>query len=175
MTQITTEGTHGLVGLLFWAFLLRILLISNPPLLQRQEMDSGPLRIKNVTSLSKVCRSLCWSSLAGHHQRYWPLPALLDLCTLLGLGYHGCSELFMVFCNLALLQVHGWYHERESGPREGVRWPRSAPAVGHEFWRGQQKKGYQGVAGKMITMPCSCSAQSCSETEENNTSPTRRG
>lgn len=60
MVQVVTEGTRGFVGLLLWAFLPRALLVSNPPHLWRQEMDSGPLRIKNMASLGKACRSLCW-------------------------------------------------------------------------------------------------------------------
>jgi len=95
VVQVVTERTRGLVGLLLWGFLHRALLISNPRHLWRQEMDSGPLRSENMLSLGKACRSLCWGPPAGHHQRYWSSPALLDLCTLPGLGYHRHSAAWL--------------------------------------------------------------------------------
>lgn len=142
--QVVTEETRGLVGLFLCTVLYRALLISNSPHLWRQKTDSGPLRIKNMALLDKACRSLCWGPTAGHLQRYWSLAALLGLRTPPGLSWRGCSELLMVLCNLALVQVCGCYHECENGPsplREGAGQPCSAPAVGCESWRGQQREG----------------------------------
>lgn len=143
VVQVITEETNSLIELLLWAFLCRPLFISNSPHLWRQEMDSGPLRIKNMASLEKACRSLCSGSPAGYHQRCWSLAALLGLHTPPGLSCHGCSELLMVLCNLALVQLRGWYHKCENGPSplwEGAGKPRSAPAVGCETWRGRQRE-----------------------------------
>lgn len=92
VVQAVTEGTCGLVGLLLWALLHTGLIISNPLHLWMQEMDSGPLRIKNVALLGRTCRRLSWGSPAGQCQRYQSLPALFSLCTLTGLGTLSCSR-----------------------------------------------------------------------------------
>lgn len=59
VVQVVAEETCRLAGLLLWAFFPRVLLISNPPHLWRQEIDSVPLRIRNVALLGKACRNLC--------------------------------------------------------------------------------------------------------------------
>lgn len=130
MVQVVTEDTCGLVGLLLQALLPRALLISNPPHLWRQKMDSRPLRIKNVSSLGKSLQELVLGSTS------WPpseVAALLGLRALPGLSCHGCSELLTVLCNLALVQVRVWYHECENGPPplwEGAGQPRKCPGGG---------------------------------------------